>query len=183
MSNLSFRRLQFPDVIIIESNRLHDKRGFYQEIYKKSEFELSGITEDFVQDYYTSSMQTTLRGLHYQLNPKSQGKLITVVSGEIYDVIVDIRKSSPIFGKFITQHLTSYKNYMLYVPAGFAHGFYVLSGEADVVYKNTSEYAPELERGIIWNDKSIGIQWPTTYPRLSERDTKWPTLEFAEVFE
>lgn len=183
MSNLSFRRLQFPDIILIETPKLKDKRGFYQEIYKKSEFELAGINDEFVQDYHTNSLQTTLRGLHYQLNPKSQGKLITVVHGETYDVIVDIRKSSPTFGKFITQHLTSNKDYMLYVPAGFAHGFYVLSGEADVVYKNTSEYAPELERGIIWDDKTIGIQWPASYPRLSERDTKWPTLEFAEVFE
>ena len=151
------------------------------ETYKYSEFASAGITEHFVQDNYSRSTKGVLRGLHYQKHPKAQGKLVMVITGEIYDVAVDIRKGSPTWGKWVGQTLSGENHHMLYVPLGFAHGFYVTSDEADVVYNVTGgEYAPEIEAGIIWNDPGIGIDWPGNSPILSEKDAILPVLKDAD---
>jgi dTDP-4-dehydrorhamnose 3,5-epimerase len=147
----SFQELEIPGVILIEARRFADARGFFLELYRASEFASHGIPT-FVQDNCSHSLHGVLRGLHYQLSPKAQGKLVMAFSGRVFDVAVDI-------------------------PPGLAHGFCVLSEEADFVYKVTEEYAPELERGIIWNDPEIGIQWPIAEPIVSPRDAQLPPLE------
>lgn len=175
-----FQRLEIPEVILIEAKAFGDHRGFFMEIYKRSEFEVHGIPTDFVQDNYSYSVRGVLRGLHYQKHPKAQGKLIFVVRGEIFDVAVDIRKGSPTYGKWVGVVLSGQNRRLLYVPAGFAHGFCVLSEEAYVVYKVTNEYAPELDRGILWSDPTLGIPWPIKQPILSPKDAQLPLLKDAD---
>jgi dTDP-4-dehydrorhamnose 3,5-epimerase len=158
-----------------------DERGFFTETYKYSVFASFGIRERFVQDNYSKSVKGVLRGLHYQKHPKAQGKLVMVIRGEIFDVAVDIRKGSPTCGKWVGLVLSSEDHRMLYVPAGFAHGFCALSDEAGVVYKVTGgEYAPELERGIVWNDPDLGITWPVKHPLISRKDAALPRLQEAD---
>ncbi len=181
-----FEKLAIPGLILIEAKAFEDSRGFFMETYKRSEFQASGISENFVQDNYSHSTRGALRGLHYQKDPSAQGKLVTVIRGEIFDVAVDIRKGSPTYGKWAGVNLSEKNRRMLYVPTGFAHGFYVSSEEADVVYKVTAEYAPEVDRGIRWDDPDVGIQWPSKEPLLSPKDAQLPRLREADnefVFE
>jgi dTDP-4-dehydrorhamnose 3,5-epimerase len=172
----SFQELEIPGVILIESRRFTDTRGFFLELYKASEFVAHGIPT-FIQDNCSHSVHGVLRGLHYQLPPKAQGKLVMAFSGRVFDVAVDIRQHSPTYRKWVGVELSADNGHMLYIPPGLAHGFCVLSEETDFVYKVTEEYAPELERGIIWNDPEIGIQWPIAEPIVSPRDAQLPSLE------
>lgn len=176
----SFQRLEIPEVVLIEPKVFQDGRGFFMETYKFSDFAAFGITERFVQDNHSRSLRGVIRGLHYQNPPKAQGKLVRVVAGEIFDVAVDIRRGSPTYGKWVGERLSSENKRMLYIPPGFAHGFCVLSREAEVVYKVTEEYAPEHEAGVIWNDPNIGIRWPVADPIISEKDAAFPRLKEAE---
>jgi dTDP-4-dehydrorhamnose 3,5-epimerase len=177
----TFKPLDIEDLVLIEPTVFGDERGFFMETFKLSEFRANGIRSDFVQDNLSRSQKGVLRGLHYQLNPKAQGKLIMAAKGTIFDVAVDIRKESPYYGKWAAAELSEENRLMLWIPPGFAHGFLTLSDNAEVIYKATEEYASELERGIIWNDPSIGIEWPLESPVLSERDRALPTFEDAEV--
>jgi len=175
-----FERLRISEVVLIEAKNFKDHRGLFMETYKASEFSACGISQAFVQDNLSHSLHGVLRGLHYQLRPKAQAKLVLVLKGEVFDAVVDIRKDSPTYGQWVGVLLSAEKCPMLYVPEGFAHGFCVLSEEADVLYKVTAEYSPELERGIIWNDPEIGIRWPAHEPTLSPRDARLPPLKEAE---
>lgn len=175
-----FHRLEIPDLILIEGQRFDDDRGFFAETYKMSQFVPYGISSPFVQDNWSHSIRGVLRGLHYQKHPKAQGKLVMVLRGQIFDVAVDIRKGSPTYGQWAGVTLKAEELRMLYVPPGFAHGFCVLSDEADVLYKVTAEYSPELDRGIIWNDPEIGIRWPIVDPLLSAKDAQLPLLRDAD---
>jgi dTDP-4-dehydrorhamnose 3,5-epimerase len=177
----TFQKLQIPDVILIEPKLYSDSRGFFIETYKKSEFIKHGIIENFVQDNWSHSTKRTLRGLHFQKPPKAQAKLVMVLKGEVFDVAVDIRKGSPTFGQWVGLTLTEKKAQMLYIPAGFAHGFCVLSNKADFVYKVSDEYSRELDRGIFWNDPDIGIKWPISDPLLSEKDLSLPLLKDVDL--
>jgi dTDP-4-dehydrorhamnose 3,5-epimerase len=168
--SFTFTRLAIPDVVLIEPRAFVDERGCFMETYKHSEFSAFGITVAFVQDNHSRSLRGVLRGLHYQRGPHAQGKLVRAVVGEIFDVAVDIRKGSSTYGKWVGETLSAENRRMLYVPPGFAHGFCVLSGVAEVLYKTTREYAPQSDAGIIWNDPDIGIQWPIEAPILSEKD-------------
>ena len=176
----SFRRTLIPEVILIEPRIFPDQRGFFTETYKRSEFAAQGITEIFVQCNMSRSSKGILRGLHYQKYPKCQSKLVWAVAGEIYDVVVDLRRSSPTFGKWIAQMLSAENRKILYVPAGFAHGFCVTSEVAEIVYMATEEYAPTFEAGVLWNDPTLQIDWPIPEPQLSDRDKGWPCLADAD---
>ena len=146
------------------------------ETYKASEFHQAGLTSPLVQENHSRSTRGILRGLHYQREPQAQGKLIRVVAGEIYDVAVDIRKDSPTFGRWVGLTLSAGEPRMLFVPPWCAHGFCVVSPEAEVIYKTTAEYAPDLEQGVRWDDPALAIPWPITDPVLSERDRGLPAL-------
>jgi len=172
-----FKQLEIPDVILIKPKVFGDERGFFMETYKKSDFEKTGIKGEFLQDNHSRSRYGVLRGLHFQREPYAQAKIVRCIRGVIYDVAVDLRKNSPTFGKYVGVILSEYNKYMLYIPRGFAHGFLVLSGEAEVVYKVDNEYAPHSEGGLIWNDPDVNIPWPIEDPVLSEKDQKWPTLK------
>ena len=176
----NLRRMTIPDVLLIEPKRFEDERGFFAEIYKLSEFSANGISPTFVQDNHSHSVEGVLRGLHYQKDPRAQGKLVSVIKGRIFDVGIDIRRGSPTYGEWVGAILSHEDGRMLYIPPGFAHGFCVLSSEADVIYKVTTEYAPKLDRGIVWNDPMIGIQWPISDPILSSKDAGLPSLEEAD---
>jgi len=173
----TFKKLEIQDVILIEAKTFPDDRGFFMETYKKSAFKENGIDTKFVQDNFSHSSKGTLRGLHYQKDPMAQAKLVNVISGEIFDIAVDIRKQSPTYGKWVGEILSENNHKLLYVPEGFAHGFCVLSEKADVLYKVNQEYSPEDEKGIIWNDPEINITWPIDKPILQEKDSKLPVLK------
>jgi len=176
----TFKRLEIPDVILVQPKVFGDERGFFMETYKASEFKKNGIDYDFVQDNHSRSQKGVLRGLHYQLKPMEQGKLVRCVKGRIWDVAVDIRKGSPWYGKWVAVELSEENKLMLWVPPGFAHGFVALEDGTEVIYKVTKEYAPELDRGIIWNDPDLAIDWPIKNPILSEKDKNLPKLREAE---
>jgi dTDP-4-dehydrorhamnose 3,5-epimerase len=178
--SFKFHRLEIPDVVLVEAVSFADDRGFFAETYKMSPFAAHGISLPFVQDNLSHSVQGVLRGLHYQKHPKAQGKLIMVLRGRIFDVAVDIRVGSPTYRRWVGVVLSADDSRLLYVPVGFAHGFCVLSEQADVLYKVTEEYAPELDRGIVWNDPAIGIQWPVAEPILSPKDAQLPLLSDAD---
>jgi dTDP-4-dehydrorhamnose 3,5-epimerase len=173
-----------PDILLIEPKVFPDERGFFLESYQKEKFRQAGIDADFVQDNHSKSCQGTLRGLHYQIR-QPQGKLVRVIAGEIFDVAVDIRKNSPTFGRWVGDYLSAENKRMLWVPIGFAHGFYVISADAEVLYKTTDYYAPQWERSIIWNDPGINIAWPLhdELPILSAKDQLGKLLIDAELFE
>lgn len=173
----TFKKLEIPDVTLIEPKHYPDERGYFLESFKESEFVSNGIKTRFVQDNFSHSIHGVLRGLHYQKNPKAQAKLVTTLRGEIFDVAVDIRKNSPTYGRWIGEILSEKNHKLLYIPEGFAHGFCVLSEEADVLYKVNNEYSPENERGIIWNDPEINITWPIDQPILQEKDSKLSLLK------
>jgi dTDP-4-dehydrorhamnose 3,5-epimerase len=171
-----FERLALPDVILVEARHIEDDRGFFLETYKQSAFAANGIPHTFVQDNCSRSLRGVLRGLHYQRRPHAQGKLVRVVHGEVFDVAVDIRRGSPTYGQWVGMRLSADRFQMLYVPIGFAHGFCVLTDFADLTYKVTAEYAPQAEAGIVWNDPTIGIEWPVESPLLSPKDAELPLL-------
>ena len=174
-----------PDVKLVQPQVFGDQRGFFMETYQAQKFEVGGITADFVQDNHSGSRQGTLRGLHYQVR-HTQGKLLRVVAGEIFDVAVDLRRSAPTFGQWVGVRLSAENKQQLWVPAGFAHGFYVLSEWAELVYKATDFYAPEWDRTIQWNDSTIGIEWPLLpglEPLLSQKDQAGLPFTQAEVFD
>ncbi len=175
-----FVETEIPEVKIIEPQVFADERGFFMETYKRSEFAAMGIDEIFVQVNRSKSPNGILRGLHYQKQPKAQAKLVHALAGEIIDVAVDIRRGAPTFGRSVVTKLSSRNQRMLYVPAGFAHGFCVISDEAEVTYMTTAEYAPECEAGIRWNDPDLAIDWPIASPQLSKRDLVWPCLKDAD---
>jgi dTDP-4-dehydrorhamnose 3,5-epimerase len=177
---LCLLHLRVSQVVLIEAKAFADERGFFVESYKRSEFVNGGITCTFVQDNRSHSLYRTLRGLHYQKNPAAQGKLVSVIRGEIFDVAVDIRKGSPTYGQSVSAILSEQNYRLLYIPEGFAHGFQVLSEDAGVVYKVTAEYSPNDERGIHWNDPSLRILWPIPDPLISPRDVRLPNLRDAE---
>jgi len=172
----TFNPLQIPDVILIKPRVFPDARGFFLETYKRSDFAANGITDAFVQANHSRSTRGVLRGLHFQNPPRAQGKLVRVVRGAVFDVAVDIRPGSSTFGEWVGEILSDENQHMLYIPPGFAHGFFVLSDVADLTYQVTAEYAPELDSGIIWNDPTIGIQWPSSSPILSPKDAALPDL-------
>lgn len=175
--------LAIPDVILFEPKVFGDERGFFYESFNQRQFEEAiGRSVQFVQDNHSRSVKGVLRGLHYQIqNP--QGKLVRVVQGEVFDVAVDVRRSSPSFGKWVGAHLSAQNNCQLWVPEGFAHGFVVLSETAEFLYKTTDYYAPQHERSIIWNDVDIAIQWPFEgAPTLSLKDQQGKCLTDADTF-
>ena len=168
------------DRIFFETDWYEDDRGFFKELYKKSAFGEGCGCNDFVQVNYSYSKKHVLRGLHYQKKPEEQGKLIMVNKGKIFDVAVDLRRASDHFGKWVGVEITASNNKMLYIPPGFAHGFCVLSEEAGVQYFCTKEYSPDHERGIIWNDPDIGVEWPVKEPVLSDKDKSFGSLSEAD---
>jgi dTDP-4-dehydrorhamnose 3,5-epimerase len=169
-----FENLSIPGIMLIEPNMVGDARGFFMEVYKHSVFAAAGIHGSFVQENHSSSARGVLRGMHFQTGASAQGKLVRVLSGEIFDVAVDIRSTSPTRGKWVGYTLSAANRRMIYLPEWCAHGFCVLSDTAEVVYMTTTEYAPANESGIMWNDPKIGIQWPIASPVLSDRDKRWP---------
>lgn len=179
---MDFSRMEIPDILLIEPKVFSDQRGYFMETYKESVFLDHGINFRFVQDNMSSSVRGTLRGLHYQLNPNAQGKLVRVIKGAVFDVAVDIRKGSPWFGQWVGVELSEDNKLSMWIPPGFAHGFCVLTDSAEFAYKVTDVYAPQLERGIIWNDPDIGIEWPLGQDEiiLSSKDEVNPSLKEAE---
>ena len=175
-----FEQREIPEVILVTPQQFGDKRGFFMETYHYEQFAANGIDVQFVQDNHSRSAYGVLRGLHYQMNPVAQGKLLRVVQGEVFDVAVDIRVNSPTYGKWIGEILSAENGRMLYVPPGFAHGFCVLSESADLLYKTSATYSPDHERGIAWDDPAIHVDWPIQNPTLSNRDTNNPTLAEAD---
>lgn len=173
-----FRPLDaLPDVVRIEPTRHGDARGWFAEVYGISEFAANGIVAEFRQDNHSlSTEEGTLRGLHYQIPPFAQGKLIRVVAGEMYDVAVDIRRGSLTYGRWASTILSASNLAMLWIPEGFAHGFQTLAPHTEVVYKTTAEYSRAHERGVRWDDPLLGIPWPVSNPVLAERDSTWPSL-------
>ena len=173
----TFKQLNIPDVVLVQPKSFSDDRGFFFESFKESEFLSGGIDKKFVQDNFSHSIRGVIRGLHFQKTPKAQAKLVSVLKGEIFDVAVDIRKNSPTYGKWISEILSENNHKLLYMPEGFAHGFCVLSEDADVLYKVSNEYSQEHERSIIWNDPKLDIQWPIKKPIVSNKDNKLSLLE------
>jgi len=172
-------------VVIVEPQVFGDDRGFFSESYNRKAFaSVTGFDGDFVQDNHSRSVRGVVRGMHYQLPPDEQGKLVRCVGGEVFDVAVDIRSSSPTFGEWAGAVLSDHNHRQLWVPAGFAHGFMAMSDVADVLYKTTTYYASGAERSIRWDDPAIGIEWPDVGVKaiLSERDLAAPTLDQAETF-
>jgi len=176
----TFEPLKIRDVVVVRPERHLDDRGFFKEVYREDAFAEAGITARFVQDNVTLSVHGVLRGLHYQLPPAAQGKLVGVVRGRIFDVAVDLRVGGPTYGKWVSRILDVDRGELLWVPPGFAHGYCVLSETADVMYKVTAPYRPELSRGLRWNDPALGIQWPVADPILSDADQRQPTLARCE---
>ena len=176
-------RTEIPDILILEPKVFGDERGFFFESFNQHVFEeKTGLKPRFVQDNHSRSAKNVLRGLHYQIR-QPQGKLVRVVTGEVFDVAVDLRKHSPTFGRWTGITLSAESKLMLWIPKGFAHGFLVLSEFADFLYKTTDYYAPEHERCIIWNDPDIGISWPlTSEPTLAAKDKSGKRLAEVEVF-
>jgi len=175
-----FKKLEIPEVVLIEAKVFEDERGFFMETYKRSDFVNAGIKEGFFQDNFSNSKKGVARGLHYQKNPKAQAKIVRCIAGEIFDVAVDIRKGSPTFGKWASVILSSKNKKQLYIPEGFAHGFCVLSDEAQVAYKASNEFSAENDRGILYNDPEINIKWPMKNLIISEKDLKNSLLDQAD---
>jgi dTDP-4-dehydrorhamnose 3,5-epimerase len=175
-----FQELAIPGMILVEPDVHGDERGFFLETWKRSAFREEGLEETFVQDNAARSGKGVLRGLHFQHPPGDQGKLVRVSRGRVLDVGVDLRKGSPTYKHWVGVELDAEKGRLLYLPTGLAHGYLVLSEEADLAYKVTAEYAPELEAGIRWDDPDLAIDWPTGSPVLSEKDRRLPTLDQIE---
>ena len=184
--NMKLVRTAIPDVIVIEPKIFNDTRGFFYESFNQQAFdEATGTNYQFVQDNHSKSSRGVLRGLHYQLSPKAQGKLVRVVQGKVWDVAVDIRKGSPTFGQWVGEELSADNHKQLWIPPGFAHGFITLSDTAEFLYKTTDYYSPEHERAIRWDDPQLAIAWPlyTTDIQISAKDQQALAFSQAEVFE
>ena len=180
---MNFTPSELPDVLIIQPRVFEDERGFFLESYQKQRFTAAGIPFDFVQDNHSLSRRGVLRGLHYQIQ-QAQGKLVRVIAGEIFDVAVDLRRSSPTFGQWMGINLSAENKTMLWIPPGFAHGFYVLSEQAEVLYKATDYYAPQWERTLLWNDPELNIRWTNgPEPLVSPKDAAGVSLAQAELFD
>lgn len=181
---MAFTRKAIPDVILFEPRVFGDERGFFFESFNEREFvDAVGHSVDFVQDNHSRSRRGVLRGLHYQLPPHAQGKLVRVTSGEVFDVAVDIRKGSPTFGQWVGEILSESNKRQLWIPPGFAHGFVTLSDSADFLYKTSDFYTPTAERCIMWNDPQIGIDWPLTVaPQVSAKDAQGLPFTQADLF-
>lgn len=180
-----FSTTSLPDLLLIEPKVFADERGFFMETYQAREFASAGLPTEFVQDNHSRSRQGTLRGLHYQIR-QPQGKLVRFVVGEAFDVVVDLRRGSPTFGKWAGFVLSAHNKRQLWVPPGFAHGFYVLSDWAELVYKTTDYYAPQFERTLLWNDPALEIAWPIPpgqAPTLSPKDILGTPLATSDVFD
>ena len=175
--------LSIPDVLLIEPQIFGDERGFFYESFNQNKFEeATGKKINFVQDNHSKSLKGALRGLHYQLNPKAQGKLVRVIQGEVFDVAVDLRQSSPTFGKWVGGILSADNKKQIWIPEGFAHGFLTLSDTAEFLYKTTDFYSKDHEEAIQWNDKTIGIDWPMKDVSLSSKDNAALSFKEANYF-
>lgn len=172
-----FQRTKIPDVVLIKPQVFKDDRGFFMETYKKSDFKKAGIDVNFVQMNHSKSVKGVIRGLHFQHKPYAQSKLVRCIKGKIFDVAVDIRKESQFFGKYVAVELSEENKQMLFIPKGFAHGFQVLSKEADILYVADNIYSPSCENGIIWNDVTLNIEWPVVNPKLSGKDKRYSSLK------
>jgi len=174
---------KIPDVFILQPTVHEDNRGYFMESFRLSQFSKIGCDINFVQDNQSKSKRGTLRGLHYQVD-HPQGKLVSVLAGEIFDVAVDLRRSSPTFGNWVGETLSSANKKQLWIPEGFAHGFYVMSDEAEIFYKCTEYYMPEHDRAILWNDPKLGIKWPllSPHPLISEKDSEANFFSNADVY-
>ena len=173
-----FERQKIQDVILVKPKVFGDNRGFFMESYKKSEFFANGIEVEFNQDNHSKSSKGVLRGLHYQASPYGQAKIVRCSKGRIYDVAVDIRPDSKTFGKYVKVELSEENKHMLYIPEGFAHGFVALSDEVELLYKASGEYNPNADRGVLWNDSDINIDWEIDFiPVLSDKDKVQPKLK------
>lgn len=182
---MEYIKTNIPDVVLIEPSVFGDHRGFFMETWQQQKFDEAVSPVNFVQDNHSKSAQGILRGLHYQIK-QPQGKLVRVTRGCVYDVAVDLRRSSPTFGQWVGYELSEDNKRMLWVPPGFAHGFYVMSKEAEFLYKCSDYYAPEFERSLLWNDPTLNIDWPlmdNTPPTLSEKDADGDMFEDAEKFD
>lgn len=182
---MEFVPTKIPDVLIIKPKIFEDPRGFFLETYRENEFVFAGISQKFVQENHSASQRGVLRGLHYQIR-QTQGKLVRAIIGEIFDAVVDIRRSSPTFGQWVGVILSAENKHQLWVPPGFAHGFYVLSEKAEITYKVTDYYAPEWDRSLLWNDSQLGVDWPLIdgVPlSLSNKDINGKTFAEADLFD
>ena len=173
----NFIELKLKEALVIEPKVFPDSRGFFAEVYNKAEFEKRGVNDIFVQDDYSGSKKDVLRGLHFQKPPRATSKLVRCIEGEIFDVIVDLRKESITFGKWESVILSAENKKMIYIPKGFAHGFCVLSDGAKIMYKVSEHYFPELDAGIGWNDPALNITWPLKEPIMSDKDRNLPLLQ------
>ena len=182
---MAYEKISLPEVVLFTPRVFGDERGFFFESFNEREFiDATGLDCRFVQDNHSKSVKGVLRGLHYQLPPHPQGKLVRVVQGAVFDVAVDIRKSSPNFGKWVGATLSADNKQQLWIPPGFAHGFVTLTDTAEFLYKTTDFYAPQCERSIAWNDSSIGIDWHyDAEPQLSAKDLLSAAFAVAEVFD
>lgn len=171
-----FQPTELPDVVLVTPTRHGDARGFFAETYRRSAFREAGIDADFVQDNVARSTGPVLRGLHFQAEPRPQGKLVRATVGAIFDVAVDLRPASPTYARWVARTLSADTGAMLWIPEGFAHGYVVLSDVAEVAYKTTAEWDPGLDRGVRWNDPEIGVAWPVAEPILSDKDRRAPLL-------
>jgi len=181
---MKFEKQSIPEIILIKPDIFSDHRGYFYEVFQKDKYHQVGIDLKIVQQNQSGSKKGILRGLHYQIQ-KPQGKLVRVLNGEIFDVAVDIRKSSATFGKWLGLKLSGNDNFQLWIPAGFAHGFLVMSDWAEVMYSTTDYYAPEFERTLLWNDPDVSIEWPINkkfIPVLSQKDLLGKNLKNAEVY-
>jgi len=173
---MNVHKTELDGVVVIEPNVFNDQRGYFLETYNQKRYQEIGINSNFVQDNLSFSKKGTLRGLHYQY-PHDQAKLVQVIQGEVFDVVVDIRRKSPMFGKWIGQYLSDENNLQIFVPEGFAHGFCVLSDTALFHYKCSDFYAPECEGGVLWSDPDVGVDWPLDSPLVSEKDAQFSCLK------
>ncbi|EEV7649630.1 dTDP-4-dehydrorhamnose 3,5-epimerase [Escherichia coli] len=181
---MKFYRTEISDVIIFEPEVHSDNRGYFFESFNQKQFEKAvGRTVNFIQDNHSFSYKNVLRGLHYQLNPLAQAKLVRCLRGAIYDVAVDIRIKSPTFGKWIGVELSAYNKRQIWIPEGFAHGFVSLEDKSEIHYKTNNYYSKELERSIIWNDSDLNIEWPLKPDVISEKDSQAKKLKVADLFE
>lgn len=178
-----FIKQTIPELVVIKPRIFNDDRGYFLETYKKSDFVNNGISVDFHQANHSRSQKNVVRALHYQLPPFDQGKLVRVVKGKIWDVAVDVRKNSPTFKKWVAVELDDQSFTMFYIPPGFAHGFAALTDDVHLLYQCTNEYSKDHERGIIWNDPELAINWPVSLPIISEKDALLPLLKDADIFE
>lgn len=174
--SFTFEPLEIPDVVLVRPTRHRDTRGWFMEQFRESAFREAGIDARFVQDNAVRSVGGVLRGMHFQLDPAPQGKLVSVLRGRVFDVAVDIRAGSPTFGRWVGRTLDEEEGAGLWIPEGFAHGYCVLGDGADVTYKVTAEFRPDLDRGFRWDDPDVGIEWPVDVPVLSDRDAALPSL-------